>query len=355
VPHAIRHPFAGACLLLSLTIAPVTTAAAQDEPLQAFRAGAAGETLTLLPQNGAVRIELPGGNALRVPLPDRADVSSFAAIDGGWVAAGNVPDATGGRKLILLRGNAKTSRPLPEPPGQEDRQRTGAVLLVDNLAGNGRLAGLAWLEGNDQRSLSVRASLWNGKRWSAPERVSYPGPGSQLALTGAVLADGSWLLAWSAFDGTADEIVWSRRLGDAWQPVARLSAANSVPDITPALTATPDGGALIAWSRYDGKGYQLRMARFAADAGGRWTDERPAAGSHSLYPVFLGSSRLLYLDANAPRAWSVLDLDGQGRVKARASIASELDRPVVEVDGDQVRMRWPARDRKAAVALERVP
>jgi hypothetical protein len=97
------------------------------------------------------------------------------------------------------------------------------------------------------------------------------------------------------------------------------------------------------------------MARFSGGAGGRWTGERPAAGSHSLYPVFLGSSRLLYLDANAPRAWAILDLDSQGRVKARASIASELDRPVVEVDGGQVRMRWPARERKAAAALERVP
>jgi hypothetical protein len=333
----------------------VTTAAAQDEPLQAFRARGAGESLTLLPQDGAARIELPGGNALRVPLPARADVSAFAALDGGWVAAGSVPDAAGGRRLLLLRGNAKTSRPLPEPPGQEDRQRTGAVLLVDNLAGNGRLAGLAWLEGNDDRSLSVRASLWNGKRWSAPEQVSHPGPGSQLALTGAVLADGSWLLAWSAFDGTADEIVWSRRLGNAWQPVARLSAANSVPDITPALTATPDGGALIAWSRFDGHGYQMRMARFTGSAGEQWTGEHPAAASGSLYPTFLGSSRLLYLDAAPPRGWSVLDLDGQGRVRARATVPSTLERPVVDFDGAQVRMRWPARNQKAAVALERVP
>jgi hypothetical protein len=205
----------------------------------------------------------------------------------------------------------------------------------------------------------VRAALWDGQRWQTPERVSWPGPGSQLALAGAVLTDGSWLLAWSAFDGQDDEIVWSQRAGGAWQPVKRLYPDNSVPDITPALAATADGGALIAWSRFDGHGYQLRMARFDR---GTWTGEHPAAPSGSLYPVFLGSSaggsRLLYLDA-VPHGWSVLDLDSTGRVKARASVASPLDRPVVAFEGSQVRMRWPAEKRQAAVplekALEKVP
>lgn len=332
-------PLAGTfCLLLA-----ASAVAAQDSPLQAFRGS---DALTLLPAEGEARIELPGGRVLRVPLPERADLSSFAALDGGWVAVGSVPDAAGGRKLFLLRGNDKASRPLPEPPGQEGRDRRGAVLLVDH----GRLAGLAWLEGDDSRSLAVRSAAWTGQKWGAPERVSFPGPGSQLALAGAVLADGSWLLAWSAFDGEDDEIVWTRRSGDAWQPVERLSPGNHVPDITPAVTATA-GGALIAWSRYDGEGYQLRVARFAR---GGWTGERPAAPSGSLYPGFVGGSRLLYLDAS-PRAWSVLDLDGEGRAKARASVPSAApERPAVSFDGATVRMRWPGR-KALAVPLERVP
>jgi hypothetical protein len=341
------HRLGGAFTLLLCLAVPVAPAWGQDdEPLQAFRDG---DALTLLPalsaDNGA-RIELPGGRTLSVALPERAEVSAFAAIDGGWVAAGSAPDAAGRRRLFLLRGNESASRPLAEPPGQEGRERRGPVLLVDG----GRLAGIAWLEGDDDRSLSVRAAVWTGKRWQAPERVSFPGPGSQLALTGAVLADGSWLLAWSAFDGQDDEIVWARRQGDAWQPVQRLSN-NSVPDITPALTATADGGALIAWSRFDGQGYQMRMARFSRDG---WRGEHPAAASGSLYPTFLGPSRLLYLDAAAPRSWTVLDLDGQGRVKARASVPSTLERPAVAFEGNQVRMRWPAAKRQATAPLERV-
>lgn len=339
---ALRRSGGVAALLLCFAL----PALGDDEPLQAFRDG---ESLTLFPAEGAARIELPGGREARVPLPARAEVSAFAAVDGGWIASGSSLDPDGRRRLFLLRGNDKTSRPVPEPSGQEGRERRGPVLLVDG----GRLAGIAWLEGDDDRSLSVRAALWTGKGWQTPERVSFQGPGSQLALTGAVLADGSWLLAWSAFDGHDDEIVWARRVGDAWQPVARLSANNAVPDITPALAATPDGGALIAWSRYDDRSYQLRMARFDSSGGGRWRDERPAAASGSLYPTFLGSSRLLYHDA-WPSGWSVLDLDAAGRVKARASVASPPDRPAVSFAGSTVRMRWPARNQKAAAVLEKV-
>jgi hypothetical protein len=335
------------CLLLCFAVA----ASGQDEPLQAFRDR---EVLTLLLAAGGARIELPSGKSLQVALPERAEISSFATLDADWVAAGSAPDASGRRRLFVVRGDDRASRPLPEPPGQEGRERSGPTLLVDG----GRLAGIAWLEGDDDRSLSVRAAAWTGTRWQAPERVSFPGPGSQLALAGAVLTDGSWLLAWSAFDGQDDEIVWSLHVGGAWQPVKRVYPNNSVPDITPALAATADGGALIAWSRFDGKGYQLRLARFDRAGDGRWSGERTAGPSGSLYPAFLSdgsATRLLYLDAAAPRAWSVLDLDGTGRVKAKASIASTLERPVVSFAGGQVRMRWPAAKRTAAATLDKVP
>jgi hypothetical protein len=336
---------------------------AQDEPLQALASPAAeGQILTLVPAASpanTARVELPGGQTVAAAFPARATVSSFAALDGGWVAAGSAPDANGGRRLFLLRGDDRAAHPLPAPPGQAGRSRSGPVLLVDG----GRLAGLAWLEGDGERAFAVRSAVWTGSAWRAPERVSFPGPGSQLGLTGAVLADGSWLLAWSAFDGHDDEIVWSRRIGNAWQPVKRLSADNAVPDITPSLAATADGGALIAWSRYDGHGYALRMARFAR---GAWEDEHAAAPSGSLYPTFLGAAKLLYLDvldagAQGRRGWSVLDLDPRGRAMARASVASALDRPAVRFSGGAAEMRWPAEKVRASAPFapiapaERVP
>jgi hypothetical protein len=349
VSGSFLRPLGG---VLSLLLYGAAAVSAQDAPLQSTRQG---ETLVLVPAGSSARLELPSGRTLRLNLAEKAVVSSFAALDGGWLAAGSAPDAAGGRRLFLLQGNEKTTRTLPEPAGQEGSQRRRPVLLVDD----GRLAGLAWLEGDGDTSLSVRAAAWTGERWQTPQRVSHPGPGSQVGLAGTVLDDGSWLLAWSAFDGTADEIVWSRRIGGEWLPVSRVSARNSVPDITPAVTGTAAGGALLAWSRYDGHGYQLRMARLDR---GEWREERAAGPSGSLYPAFLGEPgrpRLLYLDVSASgpagRAWSILDLDTAGHVKAKASVPSSLDRPVVSFEGGEVRMRWPAEKAAAAVRLEKTP
>lgn len=343
------RPLSGLVCLLLYGAAAVS---AQEDAFQAFRRN--GEALALVPSGNSARLELSGGRSLELPLPDRTTLSSLAALDGGWLVAGSVPNARGGRNLILLRGNDKRSQPLAEPPGQEGFIRLSPVFLVDQ----GRLAGLAWLEGDDLRSLSVRAAAWTGQRWGSIQQVSHPGPGSQLALAGAVLDDGSWLLAWSAFDGTADEIVWSRRVGESWLPVSRLSKPNEVPDVTPTLAAISGaaGGALAAWSRYDGQGYQLRMARFDR-ARGEWQDERAAAPSGSIFPAFVsgpGGLRLLYQNA-IPRGWSVLDLDRQGRIVAKASVSSDLRRPVLSFAGSEVRMYWPSEKREASARLEKTP
>lgn len=335
-------PLSGLVCLLLLSGA---ASLAAQEPLQAFRDG---ETLALVPAEGSARLELPGGRSLDVDLPNRTDLYSLALLDAGWMTAGSAPNATGGRALVLFRGNDKRSQTLAAPPSQEGFIRRSPVLLTDG----GRLAGLAWLEGEDLGSLSVRAAAWTGTSWGAVQQVSYPGPGGQLALTGAVLDDGSWILAWSAFDGKADEIVWSRRVGETWLPVSRLAKPNAVPDVTPSLTATPGGGALVAWSQYNGQSYQLRMARFDP-ARGEWQDERAAAPSGSVFPVFLGS-RLLY-QTSSPRGWSVLDLDRQGRALAKAAVSSTLDRPLLVVSGDKIRMRWPAEKREASARLEKTP
>ena len=266
------------------------------------------------------------------------------------MAAGSAPDASGGRRLFLLRGDDRASRPLARAPGQAGRQRRGPVLLVDG----GRLAGLAWLEGDDDRSFSVRAALWTGQRWQAPERVSFPGPGSQLALTGAVLADGSWLLAWSAFDGHDDEIVWSRRAGSAWQPVKRLYPDNSVPDITPALAATADGGALIAWSRFDGHGYALRMARFprrrrplARRARRRPRPARSTPPSSAAREAPLSGRRAPRLVGARPRRRGAGQSQGVGRLGARPPGRPLRGRPGADaLAGRESERRRP---------LERVP
>jgi hypothetical protein len=303
-------------------------------------------------------LELAGDRSVSLILPSRGQIDGLAALgalDSGreWIAAGSAPDDAG-RHLFLLTGDGESSRMLPAPPGQAGVDRRSPVLLVRNET----LLGIAWLEGDTASSLSVRAAAWDGGAWQDVETVSAPGPGSQTGLSGAVLADGSWLLAWSAVDGEDDEIVWSRRAGDRWTPVRPVSENNHVPDVSPVLTAAGTG-ALLAWSRYDGEdagGYRLRTASFDGDG---WRGERPAGPVHSMYPSFVrdgGHLYLLYLSAR-PRSWSVLELSASGQSLRRASALSALDeRPVVgEGEGGGLRLRWPAAKWEADAAWEKLP
>lgn len=300
------------------------------------------------------RLELGGDRVLTLDLPERGEVGSLASLGTReWIAAGSFPDEDGSR-LFLLTGDRTGSRPLPEPAGQQGAVRRNPVLLVEN----GTLAGLAWLEGDGGTRLSVRAAAWNGRGWGSVETVSLPGPGSQAGLTGAVLADGSWLLAWDAVDGEDDEIVWSQRPGhhgETWTPVRPVSENNHVPDVTPTLTAASasGSGALLAWSRYDGEGYRLRTARFD---GQTWKDERPAGPTHTMRPAFVRDGDrtwLVYRNAR-PRSWSVLELSDAGRSLRRASALSALDeRPIVSEQSGGLRLRWPSSKWEAEAPWEK--
>lgn len=316
------------CLLLFLLAGPVFS---QTDPLQSGGLVLHGN-----------RLELPGGRSARLELPPRSEVSALAELSRGWMAAGSALGEDGRRTLFLLSGEGAVAA----PAGQEGAERRGAVFFVED----GALQGMAWLEGNDDRSLAVRAAEWNGHAWKNVEPVSRPGPGSQLALAAAVLSDGSWLLAWSAYDGEDHEIVWARRTAQGWSPARPVSRGNSVPDITPALTAAGTG-ALLAWSRYDGESYRLHLARFEA---GAWKGERAAAPSGSFHPSFQGSY-LLYQTA-LPRSWSVLELSPSGQVRRRATALSALtERPVLSRDEDGLRLRWPGSRWEAPARWERKP
>jgi hypothetical protein len=335
-----------AVFFLALAVAAGVATAAFGEPA-VRQAAYVGGTLVLVGQGDAARLDFPSGASLSIPLPAGGELTSLAAAGGGWVAAGSVAADGGGRRLLLYAGDERRAHALTVPGRQSGRVRRTPVPLI---AGD-RLAGIAWLEGSSPRSLAVAVAETRGNgSWKRPRWVSRPGPGSQLALSGAVLDDGTWLLAWSAFDGHDDEIVWSRRTGGSWSPAARVAADDDVPDITPALAAAGPG-ALLAWSRYDGNDYRLMLARFAD---GRWGAAEVAGEAGSLYPFFAGDRErpvLAYLSAAAD-SWTAEELDADGRVAARAELAAatraaastavRAERPVVTRAGDALRLAWPA-------------
>ncbi len=310
-----------------------------------FHSGPAG------PAGKVASLELASGERVTPPLPKGADLANAAALgEHGWVVT-----AVRAQEIVVLTGDTKTAAALPAPPVASRLRREPLPLVED-----GHLGGLVWLEGDSPRTLAVRYARFNGSGWEAPRTIAAPGPGSQLALASVRLPDGSWLLAWSAFDGHDDEIVWSRQAVDGtWSAPQRVAADNDVPDITPALTATADG-ALLAWSRFDGNGYQVVTARFRA---GRWEKPLAAGPSGSFFPAFQASgstARWLLYQTAGPQGWAAMEVDGTGKAGrsarvATASGAANGETPVVEAapDGIGVSFRWPATGEERAASWVR--
>jgi hypothetical protein len=321
VSPPLRAYLAAALLAVPAAAAPRLLAAGDGEA-----------PLRLVVDGAGARVTGDGAGEARLALPAGGTVDAFAATRGGWLAAGSVP-ATGGRELALWSADAAGPiAALPPPPARAGAVRAFPVPLLHD----GELVGLAWLEGEAADRFGVRASGWDGTAWSLPVAVAAPGKGSQLGLAGAVLADGSWLLAWSAFDGNDDEVVWSRRRGTRWSEPRPVAAANEVPDVTPALR--PDGdGALLVWSRYDGNDYRLALARFAA---GRWQPAEWAAGAGSILPRWEGET-LTFRDAMAG-AWAAARVDAADRLRVEATTAAPAEpRPVAARQGGALRLLFP--------------
>jgi len=270
------------------------------------------------------------GHEVRVLSSDHLDPSSFAALEGGWLLAGSRAEGEGRRALVLFRGGQGEPEELPLPE-RSSRLRTWPSLLVDR----GRLAGLVWLEGSDSASLGVRAAKWEGQSFSSPQWISAPARGSQLALSTSVLADGSWLVVWSAFDGEDDEILSSQRVGEVWTAPLRVHRGNHVPDITPVVAATATG-AVAAWSRYDGAHYRLRLSRFRK---GAWMDERSLGGDGSVFPFFVGDEAgnkpVLVYATVSDGTWTLAKIGRRGQIVSSSQWAQQTrSRPLVGEDAD---------------------
>jgi hypothetical protein len=267
-------------------------------------------------------------------------VLTIETLAGGWVAAGQRTLPGGQLDLFLLVSGSGATRELPPPPGREALRGVPVLLLSDEA-----FEGVAWLEGDRQEELSVRAARWTGDGWLDSEVVSPRGPGAQLALDGAVLADGSWLLVWAAVDGRDDEILWSLRRDGRWSAPLGVLEDNEVPDITPALAPLPDGGALAVWSHLDGRHYRLRSARFD---GTSWSGSAPFGRQGSTRPGFVtrGDRSYLLYSTVVPDTWSLLEYDRSGAAQRSATIVTELRaRPLFDPgDPEVARLVWPAQE-----------
>jgi hypothetical protein len=243
--------------------------------------------------------------------------------------------------LALAAGAAHAETPAPPPPAAAGA-RVAEAIPFSTAAGE--LVGTVWLEGAARDRLAVRWAAWTGAGWGPSEEISPPGPGSQLALAGARLADGRLLVAWARFDGGDDEIVFALRApAGRWSAPAPVAEDNGVPDVTPAAIAA-DEGALLAWSRYEAGEYRVAVARYDGE---RFRPARLVGPPGSLYPSFegrgAGGPRLLFRNAR-PRGWTVAELDRSGAARRSAFLAAtEAVRPQVSADGERVVLTWGER------------
>lgn len=320
-------------LLRTTAWAALVLSAAAAPPVAAQVWG--GERALVLRRGSALELHLDG-RAIPLDLPAAVDVERVVPLGSAAWVAGTRRDATG-REIYLARVEAGRLREIAPPAPRSGRLRAEPL----PFGAGGELAGLVWLEGDGPQQLAVRVAMRDGDGWETPQEIAPPGPGSQLALAAASLADGSTLLIWSRFDGRDDEIVFSRRVAGSWSAPQPIAEDNGVPDITPTLVAG-DPGALAAWSRYDGREYRVVTSIFD---GTRWSAPREVGGPGTLEPAFavLGSATyLLYLRAT-PRSWELADVGPGGEVTRRARFAREsAARPVVVVATPDGRpgLRW---------------
>ncbi len=348
-------PFATLALALAAAApAPPAAAAPRGRPTEVLQAPESDRGLVLVVSGRRARAEWRHGRE-RAPRLRRGEyLVSVADLGRGWVAAGVRPAGTadGATEIFLIEADSGGRRRLrPPAPAAGGKLRLRPVPIVER----GRLAGLAWLEGDHPRRAAVVAADWTGAGWGPTRTVSPPGRGSQSGLAAATLGEGSTLLVWSAFDGEDDEILWSRRRGEGWGAPSRLHPGNATPDVTPAVIATRRG-ALAVWGRLDGGAYRLYSSRFA---GGSWSPPRPAAAAGSLFPTLHRSRQGLFLLhwSAAPDGWAVAEIDAEARTLRRALVpAAPGPRPALAAsDGEGPTLRLAAGRRRAGAAWSPQP
>ena len=326
------------CIATSLFVFLVLTGGSQAAVGPTLKTSA-GEILVLDRERGAV-IQSPDGRQVTLPLSTAAKVSDFRRCGEKWFAAA-VDYETAGPALRLMQGQGSTAEALPSPVDAQAVMLAQPLFVADSEA----LHAVVWLAGDAHHQLAVQAARWLDGTWSEPVTLSPPGKGTQIALSTATLRDGASLVVWAAFDGTDDEILWSRWLDGAWSQPRAIAEDNAVPDITPQLFTTSDG-ALVAWSRYDGNDYRVNVSRFDGES---WSRPVVVGPKGSTAPSFDDAAKpyLLYHQAD-PRAWGIMELDDFGKVRRQAIFqGNAAQRPILQTaSAGSLVLEWVGADRK---------
>lgn len=294
---------------------------------------AAEETVHLVREDGALIVKgLASGDDTTIA--ERGRAGGVLVDDQQRVTAAAVLPGEDRERLWLAQGRrgVATLESLPEPA-------VDGPLLESPwlLARTDSPEWALWLDGDRPDRMAIRAARWLDGGWSVPETVSPIGPGTQIALRIAPTGDGEWLAVWAAYDGTDDELMWSRGDADGWSTPAPVEEDDRVPDILPSLLPS-DGGVLAAWAEYDGRVYRTRLARWAD---GVWSEATSpgveASSRHELLEVG-GVPLLVERAVRGEAGWWVHELGSRTglRVLRSAFVATaSQERPRIDALDDR--------------------
>ncbi len=349
----MRRPLLALLGIAVFLLADAVGAARRGATERALQATVASRGWTFEVRGRQGRVVAPDGARQRFRArPDEVWLA-FEESAEGWMAAGVRPDREG-LELTVLADLGRGPRRIAPPADRRAALRTG-VVPVPSRDG---VEGIAWLEGDHPTRFEVRFAALEDGGWGEPATLARPIGGSQSGLVAQPLDDGRTLLVWSRYDGHDDELYWALRETDgSWTAARRVTPANSVPDVTPALLPAP-GGAWLAWSRLEpaSSEYHVRLARFE---NGSWSASRDIGGPGSLFPQFRRLERGDYLLVrNAfPAGWTVYDLAIDGAPTRSASVVEESRDAPVLVDAGRTTpdFRWPLGRGDVALEWESVP
>jgi hypothetical protein len=231
---------------------------------------------------GETRKELSGQILVeRVPAIERVSSgqtdADFASLwtgpDGSlWTAW---VDFSSGKNAVLTRRFDGKAWSAPEKVSEDH----GDIFLAKG-ARDGK--GGVWIAWSSQigGNFDLYARRFDGRRWGAIERLS-SAPQPDIYLNMTTDSNGAAWVAWQGFREGKSHI-FARRWDGAWSPEERVStsAAN---DWGPTLAADAKGAVYIAWDTYDKGNYDAVLRRWSA---GRWDPvlEIAATGKFEAYP-----------------------------------------------------------------------
>ncbi|MFQ6001239.1 MAG: GDSL-type esterase/lipase family protein, partial [Anaerolineae bacterium] len=228
-----------------------------------------------------------------------APVIAFDGSGGGWL----VWNEDGGLFYSRRDGDAwGLKREIDTSPSTRDRSPS---LAVDPQ-------GVLWLvwSGFDGTDEEIFFSRWEGGGWERAQRVNRDDASPYLYDGSPHLAIGGdgrpWLVWVGDGGGLDDEIFYARWEGDGWSEEGLVSADDSSPDLMPTLAVDKKGRPWVAWSgEYDGKSGVL----YSRWEGEGWSPESLVDMPSSLLGG--GEPALATGSRGEPRlAWTAYDRQG---------------------------------------------